>query len=690
MSDLWGMGGANNAIGLDHQDNAAIAMVFKALDDPDFQKLTVEHKNDFELVYNDHIVSVQVKGYMLGLAEMGRLVAKAPEGRSRYVLLADSYGNARSFINVFNTFLENPEDYMEFEDEVCSKLNLERDASDFSKAMLFRFEEFSQLSGEQLALSEISKWAARTNRQCDSVKVMTALKLPFLEKRKVRGTISKKQIIKISDDNRVVPSYAINRDEEDNLGFFVDLDAYVKSLIEDTAHNSFMVSELQQFRRLVREGSPDALPLASQLSEENSRYFWLKMSMCVIAREKVLLGKSTPEPSCEFERLVLARVTAINEKWREALETLESLDSESLYTNVNFIKGVCCLNIEEFELAKKFFLEALTKGNSYLKAHIYCHLFKIQQILSPSTLSMKYLDLAEAQLKKFPPATLLKIRHYDSLGQFENVLSRYDELEIQKLMVEKQFSIYPLILIAEQQTHDVRLRQDMFNFLNLVAQLPKMRDCRSAIIYVNNEMVQFFVIQFEKNRLSLSLGDDHVTISTDDNKVSGVSIQVPAKETVLRLPFTPEGEKIFRERGKMPTQQERNDIFTSKQFQKKFGYPTIYTECSAEEYSRLQNTEGFMLNHNRVDELEYVTILPDKLDVEINFALYAEHATIYVRIGSYGINISLDKIGEATRLFAIKLRDSSIDSVIFRAITPGKKKSLLFYVPKAKCQLIEH
>ncbi|MEO2848031.1 hypothetical protein ABHB18_09945, partial [Lacticaseibacillus paracasei] len=115
MSDLWAMGGANNAIGLDHQDNAAIAMVFKALDDPDFQKLTVEHKNDFELVYNDHIVSVQVKGYMLGLAEMGRLVAKAPEGRSRYVLLADSYGNARSFINVFNTFLENLEDYMEFE-----------------------------------------------------------------------------------------------------------------------------------------------------------------------------------------------------------------------------------------------------------------------------------------------------------------------------------------------------------------------------------------------------------------------------------------------------------------------------------------------------------------------------------------------------------------------------------------------
>lgn len=167
-------------------------MVFKALDDPNFQKLTMEHKNDFELVYNDHIVSVQVKGYMLGFAEMGRIVAKAPEGRSKYVLLADSYGNARSFINVFNTFLENPEDYTEFEDEVCSKLNLERDTSDFSKAMLFRFEEFSQLSGEPLALSEISKWAARTNRHCDSVKVMAALKLPFLEKRKVRGTISKK------------------------------------------------------------------------------------------------------------------------------------------------------------------------------------------------------------------------------------------------------------------------------------------------------------------------------------------------------------------------------------------------------------------------------------------------------------------------------------------------------------------
>lgn len=689
MSDLWGMGGANNAIGLDHQDNAAIAMVFKALDDPNFQKLTMEHKNDFELVYNDHIVSVQVKGYMLGFAEMGRIVAKAPEGRSKYVLLADSYGNARSFINVFNTFLENPEDYTEFEDEVCSKLNLERDTSDFSKAMLFRFEEFSQLSGEPLALSEISKWAARTNRHCDSVKVMAALKLPFLEKRKVRGTISKKQIIKISDDNRVVPSYSINRDEEDSSGFLVDLDAYVKSLIEDTAHNSFMVSELQQFSRLVQEGSPDALPLASQLSEENSRYFWLKMSMCVIAREKVLLGKSTPEPSCEFERLVLARVTAINEKCREALEALESLDGESLYTNVNFIKGVCCLNIEEFELAKKFFLEALTKGNSYLKAHIYCHLFKIQQIFSPSTLNMKYLDLAEAQLKKFPSATLLKIQQYDSLGQFENVLSCYDELEIQKLMVEKQFSVYPLILVAEQQTHDVRLRQDMFNFLNLVAQLPKMRDCRSAIIYVNNEMVQFFVIQFEKNRLSLSFGDHHVYTSTDDNRESGVSIQVHFKEIGLRLPFTPEWESIYRKKGRMPTQQELNNIVASKQFHKGFGYPTIYTECSAEECSWLQNTEGFSVNHDRVDELEYIAILPDKVDAEINFSLYAEHATIYVRMGSYSLNISLDKIGEPTRLFSIKFRDSSIDSVIFCAITPEKMKNLLFYIPKTKCQLID-
>ena len=56
---------------------------------------------------------------------------------------------------------------------------------------------------------------------------------------------------------------------------------------------------------------------------------------------------------------------------------------------------------------------------------------------------MKYLDLAEAQLKKFPSATLLKIQQYDSLGQFENVLSCYDELEIQKLMVEKRFSVYP-------------------------------------------------------------------------------------------------------------------------------------------------------------------------------------------------------------------------------------------------------
>ena len=79
-------------------------------------------------------------------------------------------------------------------------------------------------------------------------------------------------------------------------------------------------------------------------------------------------------------------------------------------------------------------------------------------------------------------------------------------------------------------------------------------------------------------------------------------------------------------------------------FIKGFGYQQSIRNVLLEECSWLQNTEGFSLNHDRVDELEYIAILPDKVDAEINSSLYAEHATIYVRMGSYSLNISLDKL----------------------------------------------
>ena len=67
-----------------------------------------------------------------------------------------------------------------------------------------------------------------------------------------------------------------------------------------------------------------------------------------------------------------------------------------------------------------------------------------------------------------------------------------------------------------------------------------MRDCRSAIIYVNNEMVQFFVIQFEKKSSVVIFLVTIMSLLQQMTIESGVSIQVHFKEIGLRLPFTPE------------------------------------------------------------------------------------------------------------------------------------------------------
>ena len=462
--------GIDASLGFKYQDYVTLAAVIPYLTSPSFEGVKVEGNNDFEIILRESEVSGQAKSQKLTFKEIGKFVSNFPDNKGEYVLWFEGTSSKKSNKSLEKQYISNYTD-----DEIRKAFSIS--SKDVIKIRKCKFKLLPLNTVDKFILGEIAEVLSAENLPLQDMSLIERNLLFLMARgRSEHLYISKQKIwdIILSAKNKLDISNLVAISE--NNKYMLDLLDVIKYFIDNT--NLSLVRDLEELKLLISLKKSQAMVIAQRLAAFNENY------KVLLVGTKILFGEYT---DCDFpiindiepfQRLVKSMTAFKNEKFDNALEYIKNVVETDLHTNLPFLKGLILFNLSKYGDAIRNLQKAVLEEDNHAKSFIYCLIFINKSYKDIDNNDFTDLEKAKRLDPDNPLPYVEAVKHYGTLGKFDDVIRNAQDINFNKLSTEQKIDVYIPLLIAQKNTNNPLLTVTMDEFLKLSAKItPQKSKC---------------------------------------------------------------------------------------------------------------------------------------------------------------------------------------------------------------------